>query len=140
MRYLIDTNIFVYLATDPELLHPDVQAIIQDPDNTLCMSMESIKELVVAYRRKGLWSKRWHAPEDIIDSVKNEYYIEVLTIKEEHMRTFARLEINEAQGHTDPSDHMIISHALTEQMPLISSDRLFVFYKKQGLDLIYNEK
>jgi len=140
MRYLIDTNIFVYLATDPELLHPDVQSIIQDPDNTLCMSVESIKELVVAYRRKGLWSKRWQKPEDIIDSVKNEYFIEVLTIKEEHMRTFARLEINEAQGHTDPADHMIISHALTEKLPLISSDRLFAFYQKQGLDLVFNGK
>ena len=140
MRYLIDTNIFVYLATDPELLHKDVQAIIQNPDNVLCMSMESVKELIVAYRRKGLWSKRWRTSEDIINSIKNEYFIEVLMIKEEHMRTFARLKINEAQGHTDPSDHMIIAHALTEHMPLISSDRLFAFYRNQGLDLIYNDK
>lgn len=140
MRYLIDTNIFVYLATDPELLHKDVQAIIREPENVLCMSMESVKELVVAFRRKGLWSKRWHTPIDIIDSIKNEYFIEVLTIKEEHIRTFARLEINETQGHTDPSDHIIISHALTEKMPLISSDRLFAFYRNQGLEFIYNEK
>ena len=140
MRYLLDTNIFVYLATDPELLSPDVMAIIQDPNNVLCMSMESIKELVVAYRRKGLWAKRWHKAEDILDSVKNEYYIEVLPVKEEHMRTFARLIVNEAQGHTDPSDHIIISHALTERLPLISSDRLLSFYKKQGLDLVENFK
>jgi PIN domain nuclease of toxin-antitoxin system len=140
MRYLIDTNIFVYLATDPELLSADVQAIIQDPNNILCMSMESIKELVVAYRRKGLWAKRWRTPEDIIDSVKNEYFIEVLPIHEEHMRTFAHLTTNDAQGHTDPSDHLIISHALTERMPLISSDRLFAFYRNQGLDLIVNNK
>lgn len=140
MRYLIDTNIFVYLATDPELLSVDVQAIIQDPSNILCMSMESVKELVVAYRRKGLWSKRWRTPEDIINSVKNEYFIEVLPILEEHIRTFARLATNETQGHNDPSDHLIISHALTERMPLISSDRLFTFYRKQGLDLIENEK
>ena len=56
------------------------------------------------------------------------------------MRTFAHLTTNEAQGHTDPSDHIIISHALTERMPLISSDRLFAFYRKQGLDLIENKK
>ena len=104
------------------------------------MSMESIKELVVAYRRKGLWAKRWKTPEDIIDSVKNEYFIEVLPIREEHMRTFAHLTTNDAQGHTDPSDHLIISHALTERMPLISSDRLFAFYRNQGLDLITNDK
>lgn len=140
MRYLLDTNIFVYLATDPELLNKDVQTIIQDADNVLCMSMESVKELVVAYRRKGLWAKRWKTPEDIINSVINEYYINVLPLHEEHMRTFARLTINEAQGHFDPSDHLIISHAITERMPLISSDHLFAFYRKQGLDLIFNEK
>ena len=140
MRYLIDTNIFIFLATDPELLSADVQAIVQDPNNVLCMSMESIKELIVAYRRKGLWAKRWHSPEDIIDSVKNDYFISVLPVKEEHMRNFARLTINEAQGHTDPSDHIIISHAITEKLPLISTDRLFQFYTNQGLELIQNKR
>ena len=140
MRYLIDTNIFVYLATDYELLSKDVQAIIQDPDNVFCISMESIKELVVAYRRKGLWAKRWQNSEDIIESVKNDYFIDILPLKEEHLRTFARLIINEAQGHFDPADHLIISHALTERLPLISSDRRFAFYRNQGLDLIENFK
>ena len=140
MRYLIDTNIFVFLATDPELLDSDVQTIIQDPDNVLCMSMESVKELIVAFRRKGLWSKRWKTPEDIIDSISNEYYITILPIKEEHMHTFARLNINEAQGHYDPSDHLIIAHAITERMALISSDKLFPFYRSQGLELIENRK
>ena len=140
MRYLLDTNIFIYLATDPDLLSADVRAVIQDPNNVLCMSMESIKELVIAYRRKGLWSRRWHTPEDIIDSITEEYFITILPIREEHMRTFAQLTINEAQGHFDPSDHLIISHAITERIPLISSDRLFAFYRKQGLELIENAK
>ena len=54
------------------------------------------------------------------------------------MHTFARLIINEAQGHYDPSDHIIIAHAITEQMPLVSSDHKFNFYKSQGLDFICN--
>ena len=140
MRYLIDTNIFIFLATDPELLDSDVQTIIQDPESVLCLSMESVKELIVAFRRKGLWSKRWKTPEDIIDSITNEYYITILPVKEEHMRTFARLSINEAQGHFDPSDHLIIAHAITERMTLISSDKLFPFYRNQGLELVENRR
>ena len=58
----------------------------------------------------------------------------------EVMRTLARLEINEAENHNDPSDHIIISQAITMRLPLISSDRKFPFYVKQGLDLIYNRK
>jgi hypothetical protein len=29
---------------------------------------------------------------------------------------------------------------MTLRMPLISSDHKFLYYKRQGLDLIYNEK
>jgi PIN domain nuclease of toxin-antitoxin system len=42
------------------------------------------------------------------------------------------------EGHNDPSDRLIISQALTEKMPLISSDKKFPKYRKLGLDLISN--
>lgn len=38
--------------------------------------------------------------------------------------------------HRDPSDHIIISHAITERMALMSSDTKFPFYRNQGLELI----
>ena len=105
MRYLIDTNIFVYATTDRDSLSRDVKAILEEPDTLLYISAESVRELIV-----------------------------------EHMATYARMEINEAQGHKDPSDHVIIAHAITERRPLISSDTRFWFYRGQGLDLIFNEK
>ncbi|MBQ9671821.1 MAG: hypothetical protein IJV34_03090 [Prevotella sp.] len=40
----------------------------------------------------------------------------------------------------DPSDHVIIAHAITNGMPLVSSDRKFKFYEDQGLELVFNEK
>ena len=49
MRYLIDTNIFVYLATDTDYLSEDVASIIQDLDTVLYISAESVRELIVAY-------------------------------------------------------------------------------------------
>jgi len=38
--------------------------------------------------------------------------------------------------HRDPSDHVIIAHAITERLTLLSSDQKFAFYRSQGLDLI----
>ena len=38
MRYLIDTNIFVYMASDPEYLNRDIDAIIQEPETLLSVS------------------------------------------------------------------------------------------------------
>lgn len=140
MRYLIDTNIFVYLSTDVDLLSRDVLAIMEEPDTTLCISAESVKELIVAYRNKGLCTKRWDNVEDMVKAIETEFYISVLPLKKEHMLTYARMEINEQQGHKDPSDHIIIAQALTEKLPLISSDTRFPFYQKQGLDLIVNKK
>ena len=140
MRYLIDTNIFVYAATDRDLLSRDVKAILEQPDTVLNISAESVRELIVGYRNKGLCFKRWKSVEEMVSAIENEFYIKILPLKKEHMATYARMEINEAQGHKDSSDHVIIAHAITERLPLISSDTRFAFYRNQGLDLIFNEK
>lgn len=140
MRYLIDTNIMVYAMSDWDMLSRDVQAIIEEPDTVLCISAESVRELIVAYRNKGLMAKRWKTASDMVKSIEDEFYVTILPLKKEHMETFARLELNEAQGHKGPSDHIIIAHAITEHMHLISSDRRFEFYRGQGLDLIFNRK
>ena len=131
MRYLIDTNIFVYMASDPEYLNRDIDAIIQEPETLLYISAESVRELIVAYRNKGLCSKRWKSAEAMIVAIEKEFYVKILPLN---------MEINEAQGHKDPSDHVIIAHAITEHLPLISSDTRFGFYRSQGLDLVFNQK
>lgn len=140
MRYLIDTNIIVYLVGDPDLLDEDVKSVIAEPDTLLCASVESARELVVAYNNKGLFAKRWKNSEDMLRSIVEEYFIEFRPVTLSHILTYSRLQINEAQGHKDPSDHVIISHAITERLPLISSDTRFPFYCKQGLDLVVNKK
>jgi PIN domain nuclease of toxin-antitoxin system len=76
----------------------------------------------------------------MIEAIENEFGIRILPIKKEHLLTYARLEINTAQDHKDPSDHIIISQAITEKMPLISSDQKFQFYTNQKLDFITNVK
>ena len=140
MRYLIDTNIIVYIISDPDSLDNDVKAIISDPDNTLYTSSESAKELVIAYRNKGLLTKRWGKAEDMLNSIEDEYGIYIRPINREHIHTYARLSLNTRQDHRDPSDHVIISHAITEHMPLISSDTRLGYYRAQGLDFIYNKR
>lgn len=139
MRVLIDTCIFVFMISDEERLSPDVAAILSDYDTELCMSMESVKEFVIAYRNNGFNTRRWRTATDLIHSILDEYFITILPVGFETMETYSQLRINEADGHHDPSDHVIISQALTEKLPLISSDHKFLFYRNQGLDLIYNE-
>ena len=137
---MIDTNIFVFLVTDISQLDKDVESIIQDYSNTLHMSAESVKELIVAYNNKGLLTKKWKSAEEMVAAIEDEYYIKILPVSKEHMKTYSKLSINSIDDHKDPSDHVIISHAITNKIPLISSDRRFPYYTNQGLDLIFNER
>ena len=140
MRYLLDTNIYVYFTLDNDLLSDEVYAILDDPSNLLCISAESVRELIVAYNNKGLFNKRWKTAEDMVRAIEEYYYIEILPLQKEVMHTYSRLRLNTSMNHKDPSDHVIISHAITLKMPLISSDTRFAYYRRQGLNFIYNEK
>jgi PIN domain nuclease of toxin-antitoxin system len=82
--------------------------------------------------------KSWRCANDVFNTIENEYNITIKYIKKEHLLTFANLEL--LKDHGDPFDRMIIAHAITEKIPLISSDRKMQSYKKQGLDFIFNEK
>ena len=140
MRYLLDTNIFLYMAVETDCLSRDVVQILYDYNNSLCISAESLRELVIGYNNRSFATKKWKTCEELINSVTEDYGISVLPIDQQIIRTYSRLQKNENQGHKDPSDHVIISHAITLGLPLISSDTRFPFYRKQGLELIVNKK
>ena len=140
MRYLLDTNIFIYLATDPDLVNVDVHAALNEPDAQLYVSAETVRELIVGYYNNSFDTRRWKTAEDMVRSIEGDFFIQVLPVKKEHLLTYSRLRPNIQHGHKDPSDHIIISHAITEQLILVSSDTRFPYYRRQGLQLLYNEK
>jgi PIN domain nuclease of toxin-antitoxin system len=55
-----------------------------------------------------------------------------------HQKVFARLV--PPKDHRDPVDRLIIAQAIAEKTPVISSDRMFEHYRKQGLDFIHNKR
>ena len=122
-RYLIDTHIFIWFAKEPENLSRDVKAILDDYDNEICLSSESLREFVLLWNNKPHIRRWWKSPLDMIRSVEDDYHFTILYLHKEHY---------------DPSDHMIISHALCNGIPLISDDEKFPFYRGQGLELIEN--
>lgn len=134
---MLDTCAFIDATTDYKLLGQDVCALMEDYDNQFCISIETVKEVILKYKARNLWNDIWPTAENIVDSIKSDYRFAVLPMNEEQLRTYANLSLNEREGHKDPSDHLIISHAITNHIPLISRDRKFWFYKNQGLDSIY---
>lgn len=136
MRLLLDTCVVIDMLTDWDNMDQSVRDLIDDPDNMLFSSFETMRELVVHFNNKKLLSKHWHDAEKLLKTVEEEIGIEFLPLRRDVGYTYSRLVLNEAQDHRDPSDYIIISHAITEHLTLLSSDQKFPFYRNQGLDLI----
>jgi PIN domain nuclease of toxin-antitoxin system len=114
----------------------EIRNIIADYENIIYVSSESVKEFVHLVQNKKIVPKKTIRSHDVFDLIENTFGFEVKYVTKEHLRTLAKLDL--VEGHNDPSDRLIISQALTEKMPLISSDTKFPEYIKNGLDLIVN--
>ena len=133
---MLDTCAVIDMLVDPDALGKDAVALLEDPENMLYASFETMRELVVHFNNKKLLSRQWKTAADVIRTVENDLEIEFLPLRERVGYTYANLELNLEQGHHDPSDHIIVSHAITEHITLLSSDTRFWYYRSQGLDLI----
>lgn len=140
MRLLLDTNIYVFMVNDRQSLTKDVSELIEDPENLKYLSIVSLQELITAFRTKKLLSNIWKSEAEMISFVLNDPSVEIDNTDINVIRTLAALQVNEAQDHKDPFDHIIISQAISHRMTLVSSDTKFAFYRKQGLRLVENFK
>ena len=135
-RLMLDTCIVCDMLYKAKKMDSKVFDMFDDYSCTLYASFETLRELIVLFNNKKIRSKQWKKAQDVINTVTDDLDIKILPLRKEVADTYANLVLNEALCHYDPSDHIIISQAITEKIPLISSDLKFPFYREQGLDLI----
>jgi PIN domain nuclease of toxin-antitoxin system len=135
MRYLLDTNVFIDYVTD-DYVSEDIRDLISDYENIIYLSSESVKEFIHLVQAGKVIPKKDFRAIEVFDLIENTFGFEVKYVSKEHLRILAQL--NSVDGHNDPSDRLIIAQALTEKMPVISSDTKFPKYRKLGLNLIFN--
>jgi PIN domain nuclease of toxin-antitoxin system len=137
-RYLIDTNIFVFYAVTNDYIDRDVRQILEDYESEIYISSESVKEVIHLFQTGRIKTQKWKNTQDIFNAIENESNFTIKYVKREHLLTLASLEV--VENHNDPSDRLIIAQAITEKMPLISSDTKFEHYRKQQLNFVFNRK
>jgi len=79
---------------------------------------------------------QWKSPKDVLHTI-DELGFTIKHTANEHLRTLAHLPF--FPEHKDPTDRVIIAQAITEKIPMISSDRKFPLYKRCGLELVFNK-
>jgi len=135
MRYFIDTNIFLFVIQERDKLSRDVWNILNDYENKIYICSESIIEIILLLRVGRIEMPMWKTTEDIFSSLE-EWGFVVDYIKKEHILALGKIE--PILGHKDPFDHAIMAHAITNKVPLISSDTKMQNYRNQGLNFIWN--
>ena len=137
MKYLLDTNILVFLLIDVSLLDDDVIAIVEDCSNTLYVSSVSVNETIHLFKY-GKIRRDKKTNETALFALLEEMGINIAYTTEKHLRVCAGLTCKD--GHKDLNDHLIIAQAISDKTTLISSDHSFDFYTKQGLKFLFNKK
>jgi PIN domain nuclease of toxin-antitoxin system len=140
MRVYLDTNVLAFLLLGNGQLSEDTQAILDDYDNVLMSSVICVDELIhLCQIGKIPISKKSpiKSPSDITEWL-DVNGIQIVGVGKKHLDEVSCLHLYE--DHRDPNDRLIIAQAISDRIPLVSSDRKFERYKKFGLDFIFNER
>jgi PIN domain nuclease of toxin-antitoxin system len=119
---LIDTQSFIWFVENNPKLSASVRGLMEDKKYNLFISIASLWEIVIKSSLGKLELKK-DVPQ-IINNVSKSGF-SILQIKPQHLITLHGLEYH----HKDPFDRIIISQAITENMPMVSSDEEFCKYE-----------
>ena len=122
MDLLLDTHAFIWFAENNKSLTLKAKKAIENPNNSTFISIASLWEIAIKISIGKLELKQPF--ENIIEPIK-ENAIEIIPITFEHTLKVSKLEFH----HKDPFDRIIIAQALTDQMTIISNEKIFDNYK-----------
>lgn len=121
MRYLIDTQIFVWSLSAPGRIRPPIAALIDDGQNELFLSIASLWEISIKMALGKLLIKGDYP--SILNDVRNNA-LQILPITFAHTVIQHRLPFH----HRDPFDRILAAQALGDGLDLVSSDAIFDQY------------
>jgi PIN domain nuclease of toxin-antitoxin system len=121
MKYLIDTQILIWMIIDIQKIPDNINKIIKDSRNEIFVSSVSIWEIAI---KKSIGKLTFPFELKKIREVIKNMNINILDINTEHLINVAELPFH----HKDPFDRLIISQAMIEKLPIISRDNNFPLY------------
>ena len=127
MNLLLDTHIFIWAYSAPHKLTPTVLNALNDPANTLHLSVVSMWEMQIKAQIGKL-----HLPlpvKEFVTVQRNLNNIRSWPVLERHIWALDSLPMH----HKDPFDRLLIAQAITENWWLVTADAIFAKYPVQIL-------
>lgn len=122
MKFLLDTQIFLWMFLHPTKIGAKLWARLRNAENDLYLSSASAWEIAIKVRIGKM--KLPGNPALYVARRARESNILSLPITEEHALAVAELPME----HTDPFDRILVAQAQLESLTLITSDPVFERY------------
>ena len=126
VRLLLDTVVLIYAVESPERLSKRAAAALHNTQNVLDLSTISLAEIAI---KAALGKLRFSAA--TARQAVQDLQIRILPYTAEHAFELFGLPLH----HGDPFDRQIIAQALSEKIPVVTSDEKFGLY--EGLKVIW---
>jgi PIN domain nuclease of toxin-antitoxin system len=117
-RLLVDTHVLLWWLSGDPALSPTAGDLLADPEHEPLVSAASVWEIAIK-RSLG----KLTVPDDLLDLITAEGFT-WLPIHPAHAWRVRELPPH----HRDPFDRVLVAQALTESLPLVSSDARLATY------------
>ncbi len=122
MRVLLDTNSLIWFLTAPSHLSAVARRTIAPTEQEILVSLVSLWELAIKIG-KGNLPRVGSSIQQVLREM-SEQSLEVLPVRIPHLLRLERLP----HLHKDPFDRLLIAQALEENLPVVTTDRIFSAY------------
>ncbi|QYX31257.1 type II toxin-antitoxin system VapC family toxin [Sphaerospermopsis torques-reginae] len=134
MKFLLDTQCWLWWFVEPERLNEEAIAQIADENNELWLSVASVWEMgiKVAMASPAAGNGKLPLPEPIDSYISSRMVrlgAKYLEITASHALRTATLPLH----HKDPFDRMLIAQAQMEDMTIITADPMFKEYQDTAI-------
>jgi PIN domain nuclease of toxin-antitoxin system len=123
---LLDTAVLIFSVESPERISKRATEVLKNPENVRELSSVSLTEIAI---KATLGKLKFTA--EIARQALEDMDVRILPFTAEHAFRLFELPAH----HRDPFDRQIIAQAISENIPVVTSDEKFSLYK--GVKLIW---
>jgi len=128
VRYLLDTEVWLWMQAQPERLGRHTLTLLADERNQLLLSAASSWEIALKFRTGRMQLP--NPPDQYVPDRVLASGVDGLAVEHSHALLVSRLD----DHHRDPIDRLLVSQAILENLPIISADPSLSAYEIEFID------